>query len=64
MLSGAAARELKRSQQSQLKDFLTPELVVGIICFIYWGPTHLGPNILVFMYSHNNHIYFLLEINR
>lgn len=64
MLFGAAAREVKRHQQNQHKEFLTTGLVVGIICFIYWGPAHLGQNILVFMYSHNNCVYFLVEIKR
>lgn len=57
-MSGAAARELKNSQQSQLKEFLAPGLEVGIKCFIYWGPVHLRPSTLVFMHSHHNLIYF------
>ena len=54
----------KQSRQSVLEDFLAPELVVTMKCFIDWRPAPLGPSRLVFMDSHHNSIYFLLEINR
>lgn len=61
-LSGESARELRSSLESVLEDFLAPELVMTMKCFIDWRPAPLGPSRLVFMDSHRNSIYFLLKL--
>lgn len=60
-VSEGSDRELQSSKESQC---LKNELVVDIKCFVYWGQSPLGPSKLVFIYSHHNCIYLLLEINR